>query len=846
MKKVYTLLSFLLLFSVAKAQFPAPYCAEDYVDNVEPITSVVFGTISNTSPDATGGIPLEDYTSISTNVIQGVSYPISVQGNTDGTFTDYIRVFIDWNQDGDFDDAGESYDIGTITNSTGLDGKTATANILVPIGATVGSTRMRVTKHWNSYQSPCNAGGSGEYGESEDYSITVVASPSCSGTPPTTTAFGPASSCSDSLIVVSLGGISAGTGLTYQWQTTTLTGTVWTNIVGATTSTVSFPHPAGGAKYRCVVKCTSSGLSTNSSEITVQSINCAPPVNDDACNAITLVLDGPSNCQYTKYASSNNDPSLFTCSTPNNTTWYKYTPTTSGLVQFTLTPPATGDTLYGWLGVFTATGTCPGALTFVDETSTTLGGCKSFGLAGNASTVFAATLTAGIEYYFMVDGVAGAFGQYCISIQTPPNSPTTCATNIAPANNAIDVAAPIATLKWSFVALATSYDIYFGTTNPPTTNIGNTSLDSTTVTGLAYSTTYYWYVVPKNIGGSATGCDANLTSFTTKAPPPPPANDDCSGAFSVTANTSLNATTISATQTDPGELCNGFTGTADDDVWFTFTASQNGDATITETPPAASSFDGVIIVYSGTCGSFTNIGCADATFAGGVETVTVTGLNAGETYYFRVYGYGSTASSAGNFTITATGSALPVSITKFSGERKNTTNILSWTTAIEINNKGFELQRSATGDNFLSLTFVESKAVNGNSSQTINYQAADSKPYSGNTYYRLKQVDKNGKSSFSNVILIKGEKVTNIAVTDVYPNPANKLLNMIVASPSNEQITIVVSDITGKIIKKQSIQVISGNNNLQLEVGSLSSGSYLLKVVCNNGCSSSIVKFVKQ
>jgi hypothetical protein len=371
MKKIYSLLSFLLLFTFAKAQFPAPYCTEEYVDNVEPITSVVFGSISNTSSDVTGGNPLEDYTSISTTLTQGLSYPISVQGNTDGPFTDYIRVFIDWNQDGDFNDAGESYDIGTINSSTGLDGKTATANIVVPIGATIGTTRMRVSKHWNSYQDPCNAGGTSQYGESEDYTINIIASPSCTGTPPVTTASGPASSCIDSIISVSLSGITAGTGLTYQWETTTLIGTVWTNVVGATTSIATFPHPSGGAKYRCVVKCTSSNLSSTSTEITVQSINCAPPVNDDPCDAITLVLDGPNDCKYTKYATSNNDPSTFNCSTPNNTTWYKYTPATTGLVQFRLTPPAAGDTLYGWLGVFTVTGSCPGSLTFTDETSTT-------------------------------------------------------------------------------------------------------------------------------------------------------------------------------------------------------------------------------------------------------------------------------------------------------------------------------------------------------------------------------------------------------------------------------------------------------------------------------------------
>jgi len=69
---------------------------------------------------------------------------------------------------------------------------------------------------------------------------------------------------------------------------------------------------------------------------------------------------------------------------------------------------------------------------------------------------------------------------------------------------------------------------------------------------------------------------------------------------------------------------------------------------------------------------------------------------------------------------------------------------------------------------------------------------------------------------------------------------------LIIASPDDDKITIVITDITGKAVQQQTTQVKSGNNNLQLEVGNLSSGSYLLKVICANGCSSGVTKFVKQ
>ncbi|MCX6210101.1 MAG: T9SS type A sorting domain-containing protein, partial [Bacteroidetes bacterium] len=628
-----------------------------------------------------------------------------------------------------------------------------------------------------------------------------------------------------------------------QWQSSPVGTNTWTAIAGATTAAATFTHPSGGRDYRCVVTCTSSTQSSNSSVITIQSLNCAPPLNDEACDAMTLVLDGPKDCQNSFYATNNSTDPSFTCSTPNNTIWYKYTPATTGVVQITFKTPDT-LALFGWLGVYTASGSCPGGMTFTDVTSTTLGGCKSFG--NDTVTKISATLDAGIEYYFMVDGVGGATGNYCISIQTPPPAPATCATNVSPADAAVDVAAPSVYVKWSPVANATSYDVYFGTTTPPTTLKGTTSIDSFMVTGLAYTTTYYWYVVPKNLGGSPTGCDANTTSFTTMATPPPPNNDECDSAINIIAGATVTGSTVSATQSMAAQTCSAFTGTADDDVWYMFTATQSGDVDI-KSVPLGTSFDAVVVAYSGTCGSLTQIGCADTSFGGGTEIVHLTGLNAGETYYFRIYSYGSSATGQGGFSVSVAGSALlPVSITKFIGEKKGTSNLLTWTTATEQNNKGFELQRSYNGNDFLKVNFIETKATNGNSATVLNYQFIDAKPFAGITYYRLKQIDLNGKTTLSNVVAIKGDKVTNLTLTDVYPNPTAKLLNVVISSPVDNKVNIVVTDITGKVVKTQAAQITVGNNNSQIDVSNLATGTYLMKVMCSNGCTSTTTKFVKQ
>lgn len=188
---------------------------------------------------------------------------------------------------------------------------------------------------------------------------------------------------------------------------------------------------------------------------------------------------------------------------------------------------------------------------------------------------------------------------------------------------------------------------------------------------------------------------------------------------------------------------------------------------------------------------------------------------------------------------------LPVSLFSFIGTKQGTINNLTWTTANEQNNSGFELQRGADGINFSSLAFVSSKAVNGNSTSTINYEFKDVKPFAGNNYYRLKQLDKDGKATISQIILLKG-KATELNITGVYPNPASNTLNLVVATPTNDIVTIVVSDMTGKVLSQKQMQLATGDNNVRFDVSKLAAGTYMIKAICETGCDSGAKKFVKQ
>ncbi len=190
-------------------------------------------------------------------------------------------------------------------------------------------------------------------------------------------------------------------------------------------------------------------------------------------------------------------------------------------------------------------------------------------------------------------------------------------------------------------------------------------------------------------------------------------------------------------------------------------------------------------------------------------------------------------------------SAVPVTYTNFTGKKEGNTNILEWTTATETNNLGYELERSADGNHFSKLDFIASKAVNGNSNSVLTYSYIDNKPLVSNNYYRLKQMDKDGKVNYSNVILIKGDKSAQISITGVYPNPTRNTLNVNIYAPSSEKVSVVITDITGKVLTQQNMMLNTGINTQQIDVSRLSQGTYLIKTICNNGCESAVTKFVK-
>ncbi|HEX8460156.1 MAG TPA: T9SS type A sorting domain-containing protein [Segetibacter sp.] len=189
---------------------------------------------------------------------------------------------------------------------------------------------------------------------------------------------------------------------------------------------------------------------------------------------------------------------------------------------------------------------------------------------------------------------------------------------------------------------------------------------------------------------------------------------------------------------------------------------------------------------------------------------------------------------------------LPVTIATFTGEVKDLQNVLKWTTASEQNNKGFEVQRSADGSAYFKVGFIESKAFNFNSNSNINYSFNDEHPLKGDNYYRLMQVDIDGKTTYSSIVVLKRLTVIKAKISNIYPNPTSSLLNISLNAPAINKMMLIVTDIKGAILVKQTLRVNAGDNSFNIKTQNLKAGTYFLKVFSQEGENVGESKFVKQ
>lgn len=215
---------------------------------------------------------------------------------------------------------------------------------------------------------------------------------------------------------------------------------------------------------------------------------------------------------------------------------------------------------------------------------------------------------------------------------------------------------------------------------------------------------------------------------------------------------------------------------------------------------------------------------------------------AGQTIHLGLEGVGNYGNVFGIDDITINANfPLPISLSAFTGTREGAKNVLNWSTASETKNKGFELQRSINGKDFTAITFVNSKSTSG---AGANYTYTDEKPLSGTNYYRLRQVDNDGKATFSAIVVLKSAQI-KADISRVYPNPVQDKLNIVLNIVGNEKVTISITDLVGKTIATKSIDAVNGDNNISFNTTQLAKGTYLIKVNSSSNSELATQKFVK-
>ena len=171
---------------------------------------------------------------------------------------------------------------------------------------------------------------------------------------------------------------------------------------------------------------------------------------------------------------------------------------------------------------------------------------------------------------------------------------------------------------------------------------------------------------------------------------------------------------------------------------------------------------------------------------------------------------------------------LPVELVSFKGAASTQGVALTWTTASEKNNDYFSIQHSTDGRNFESAGYVTG---NGSTSLSHTYNFTHSNPEAGKNYYRLKQVDLDGTTAYSPVIVVEAKDVKATALNvSVYPNPTEGELNIKLEKAMNasEVAKVMITDLNGRLIMSQELK---GGQELKLNLkDKLKAGMYLVKV----------------
>jgi hypothetical protein len=829
-----------------------------------------------------------NFTSLSslTSIMQGATVPFSIQEDEcDGAtyYSNGCAIWIDFNQDSDFGDAGEQV---FVENSTTAGPRTIAGNISIPVTALAGITRMRIVVVENQSGAGLTPCGTYSYGETEDYLINILgctpSAPSCATNP------SPASGATGQSNCVT----------TLTWSAPAATG-----CDAATSYDVYFGTTA------------------------------VPPfvVNTTSTSYSTGTNLNPSTTYYWKVVPKNAAGSASACPTWSFTTGAIFCLMCDHTIRLTDTY---GD---GWNGG-TVTVTVNGTPVLTNITLAAGAGPQDFTFSAATGFNINVTRTADGSYpsemrVELISGVGSTLLASTQPVTAPGTTVTGCctavvpgvATSPSPANSATGINACSLDISWTAPASGscnspTSYDLYLGTAASPPFLPNQTGTSYSLPNALMDNTTYYWKAVPKNGAGPAAACP--VWSFTTGTSPStaycfygntidyPSAGTGCAQLTSAT--TTQNGCAWNRSPITFGSAfdysVNMYFGAAAggaDGCAFVFQNSPQGISQCGQTGYAmgAGGISNSVIIEFDTYdndGSDNNDLASDHTaveidgqlvddpstgpanappLCGPVQADPLDGLLAdGLVHNLRVtwnpasqelcvYVDGSQRISCaydyvnnvfgGNTSVYwgFTGSTgllsnqqyfcpinlpLSVQLVDFTASCENGNRVLDWYTASESNSSYFKVERSADGQHFESSGTV---AAAGNSNELRHYRWTDPENLKGRFYYRLTQYDYDGQSEqLSTVASECSGEGDDLSIRMALGTNQTVITEFNIAEEGTY--TIEVIDLMGRSITRLTSYFASGVNQMDLLAPCLRPGIYVLSI--HNETQSAVRKFVAQ
>lgn len=198
-----------------------------------------------------------------------------------------------------------------------------------------------------------------------------------------------------------------------------------------------------------------------------------------------------------------------------------------------------------------------------------------------------------------------------------------------------------------------------------------------------------------------------------------------------------------------------------------------------------------------------------------------------------------------NFTGTDVLNPLPVELLSFTASASDKDVVVRWATASETNCLGYDVERSVDGKSFEQVGFVNGA---GNTSRVSDYKLMDESAFakagSSELYYRLKQLDKDGSFTYSDVVSVKLDADMELNTITAFPNPFEDGFRISFNAPDNAVATIQISDLQGRKVTQKTINAIKGMNAIDMNnLTELEMGMYVVTLSVNG--ESKTVKLIK-